>query len=364
MRGSFLKSGGFMLKDKKQRKIQFLIKNGYSENVIEFASAGNLNYDKNYRAMIWVAREYAKIINSESDVQYFKDNVNIVLNWINIYPITHLAKMDFTYALQSAIIWEEEYYNIEVADYHELSDENSYDIINLALSKKLEFEEEYIVFSYNGYHIVKVDTDEKIYREGYQMRHCLTPQYLNQFEKNEIKLYSLRDIYNNPYITFTLINTGEQLSLQEISGIESSYPNNEYLKIVIKWFDNIVNMEFIRNVMNIDVLNYSLIKNIIINHNHYFYNYHRILKFRSLHDSVNILLYDVTKLYGQYSLKPEIFEKGEQLIVLNRLEQFSRWLLGRDELMFSNIEKCKIFEELLNFLEYRKGLESHPALLF
>ena len=216
--------------DIKQNKINFLVRNGYSQEVIDFACQENLRYDKKYKALPWVARERAKQI---LDV----DKVNYVLDWFRLAEAVDITALNFEEAWKKSDEW------------HSTLGTDKLEIRRL---KHIPLDMSKVEAEIDGYYIVRIDTQKDADREGKLMKHCINSNFFQLWYANHyLFLYSVRDNKNIPHLTFSIEKFLNLLILTEAKGKANINASKKYVRIIKKWLKNLA---FTKNYkLNVDL---------------------------------------------------------------------------------------------------------------
>lgn len=172
--------------------------------------------------------EYAKNLNANSEIVWWLEHTGaaaIKKNLINENDLEHiidwmcserallrLKKMSLIDARKKTNQWVEK--NIFKGS---------------KLSECSEDVEEYINFS-NGFKFVKLLTKNSFQREGHLMSHCLG----GYSPSGELKIYSLRDLKNNPHCTIE-VRGGKEIN--QIKGKGNGNIHPKYINYVLDFLD-------------------------------------------------------------------------------------------------------------------------------
>jgi len=85
---------------------------------------------------------------------------------------------------------------------------------------------------WNGWTIQKVMSENDLLAEGNKMDHCVG-SYCNYVENESIRIYSLRDPSNKPYVTIETDGSGKQV--KQIRGNSNGFPDEEHCEMISEW---------------------------------------------------------------------------------------------------------------------------------
>lgn len=336
----------------KERKRRYLLKNGYSQEIIDFACSNELHYDTKFKALVWVAKERKR-------QEFTIEETNRVLDWYNYMRSIDLYRMNFQQAIETA------------------NGRNERKIRRYEGLKKLPLSDETIVFSDGDYHIVLLDTDNKFDLEGCLMNNCINSDFKFEEDANGIPgmLYSIRDNKNNPHVTFTIHDDGLYFELSEIKGKCNSFPKLKYFTIFINW----IKEKGIKNLkMSLDLSNNpSKLIRLVLKKMSFLSSIKLCTKkissipFKDIRQLKNLTSLDIS--HSDLSELPEWIGKLKYLEYLylnnNKLIHLPEWIGRLKNLNFLDVQNNQLVEipasigkltKLFGFLVYNNKLSCLP----